>query len=141
MEWVKALHVIFVIAWMAGIFYLPRLFVYHCRAEKGSDQSETFKIMEQKLLKVIMRPAMILSWVFGLWLVIGFNVIDFSQIWPWVKLVGVVAMTAFHMFLASTARAFAEDRNQRPEKFFRAINEIPTLLMVVIVIMVIVRPF
>ena len=141
MEWVKALHVIAVIAWMAGMLYLPRLFVYHAEAEKGSVQSETFKIMERRLYRGIMTPAMIAAWVFGLWLAFGFGVVDWSMGWPWVKAALVIAMSGFHGLLGRYRRGFAEDRNLRSSRFFRSINEIPTLIMIVIVIAVIVKPF
>ena len=141
MEWVKALHVIAVIAWMAGVLYLPRLFVYHAQAEKGSVQSETFKIMERRLYRGIMTPAMIAAWVFGLWLAFGFGVVDWSMGWPWVKAALVIAMSGFHGLLGRYRRGFAEDRNLRSSRFFRSINEIPTLIMIVIVIAVIVKPF
>jgi putative membrane protein len=140
MEGVKALHVISVIAWMAGMLYLPRLYVYHADAVKGSIQSETFKIMERRLLRGITTPAMIATWVFGLWMVFAGQV-DFSMIWPWVKALMVLALSGFHGVLGRWRREFAEDRNQRPANFYRAVNEIPTLLMVVTVIAVIVKPF
>ena len=141
MEWVKALHVISIIAWMAGLLYLPRLFVYHVDAPKGSVQSETFKVMERRLYRGITTPAMIASWVFGLWLAFGYGIIDFSHGWMWLKALMVIALSGYHGFLGRTRRAFAEDRNTRPAKFFRAINEVPTLLMIVIVLAVIVKPF
>ncbi len=141
MEWVKALHVISIIAWMAGLLYLPRLFVYHVDAPKGSVQSETFKVMERRLYRGITTPAMIASWVFGLWLAFGFGLVDFTAGWMWLKALMVIGLSGYHGFLGSLRRAFAEDRNTRSGKFFRAINEIPTLLMIVIVIAVIVRPF
>lgn len=140
MEWVKALHVISVIAWMAGMLYLPRLFVYHADAQKGSIQSETFKIMERRLLRGIINPAMVATWVFGLWMVFA-GFVDWSSIWPWVKAAMVILLSGFHGFLSRWRRDFAEDRNVRPAKFYRAINEIPTVIMIVIVIMVIVKPF
>lgn len=141
MEWVKALHVVSVIAWMAALLYLPRLFVYHADAVVGSDKSETFKIMERRLYRGIMTPAMIATWVFGLWLAFGYGIVDFSHGWMWLKAVLVIVLSGFHGFLGSNRRAFAEDRNQRPAKFFRMINEVPTVLMIVIVIAVIVKPF
>src|SRR5690606_15303019 len=125
-EWVKALHVISVIAWMAGLLYLPRLFVYHAGAEAGSIQDETFRIMERRLYRGIATPAMIASWVFGLWVAFGFGVVDFSQGWMWLKAALVIALSGYHGWLGALRRAFAEGRNQRPGKFFRAINEIPT---------------
>jgi putative membrane protein len=137
--WIKALHIISVIAWMAGMLYLPRLFVYHAAAEPGSPQSETFKIMERRLLRAIMTPAMIASWLFGVilvfrggWLAAG---------WFHVKLVLVLAMTVMHGLLSHWTRDFAFDRNQRSQKFYRIANEIPTVLLIAIVILATVKPF
>lgn len=141
MEWVTALHVISVIAWMAGLLYLPRLFVYHADAAVGSDKSETFKIMERRLFRAITTPAMIASWVFGLWLVIGFQAVSFSWGWVWLKAVLILALSAFHGLMARHLRDFATDRNTKPGRYFRMINEVPTLMMIGIVIAVIVRPF
>ncbi len=141
MEWLKALHVISVIAWMAASLYLPRLFVYHADAEKGSVQSETFKVMERRLYRGIMTPAMIASWVFGLAMVIWAGFVQFSDAWMWVKLLFVLLLSGFHGFMGGQLRRFASDTNERPAKFFRQINEVPTVLMIVIVVMVIVRPF
>src|SRR5437763_1561953 len=137
--WIKAVHVIAVISWMAGMLYLPRLFVYHCEAEVGSRQSETFKVMERRLLRAIINPAMIVTWVLGLWLAheSGF----FKAGWLHVKLALVVAMSALHGFNVRWVRAFAEDRNLHSPKFYRVINEVPTLLMIAIVILVVVKPF
>jgi protoporphyrinogen IX oxidase len=140
MEWVKALHVIAVIAWMAGMLYLPRLYVYHADAQKGSIQSETFKIMERRLYRGIINPAMILTFVFGIWMILA-GLVDWSMLWPWIKAAAVIAMTGFHGILGRWRRAFAEDRNVHPVKFYRLVNEVPTVLMIVIVIMVIVKPF
>ncbi|HTJ58162.1 MAG TPA: protoporphyrinogen oxidase HemJ [Devosiaceae bacterium] len=139
-EWVKALHVIAVIAWMAGLLYLPRLFVYHADAEKGSIQSETFKIMERRLYRGITTPAMIASYVFGLIMIFA-GLVDWHEGWPWVKAVFVLALSGFHGMLGGHLRRFAQDRNEKPAKFFRMINELPTLFMIIIVIMVIVQPF
>lgn len=132
-------HIVSVIAWMAGILYLPRLFVYHASAEPGSQTSETFKIMERRLLKAIMTPAMLSSWIFGLWLAVtaGF----FSMGWLHAKLLLVVLMSAIHGFLAVVVKDFAADRNQRSPLFFRVVNEVPTLLMIAIVLLVIIKPF
>ncbi|AEQ53317.1 protoporphyrinogen oxidase HemJ [Pelagibacterium halotolerans] len=141
LEWVKALHVISVIAWMAGMLYLPRLFVYHADAEIGSVQSETFKIMERRLFRAITTPAMIATWVFGLWMIHLYGLGLFAMGWIWVKLAFVIALSGFHGFLGRTLKAFAKDENKRDAKFYRAINEVPTLIMIVIVIMVIVKPF
>lgn len=141
MEWVKALHVISVIAWMAGSLYLPRLFVYHADAEPGSEKSETFKIMERRLLKGILNPAIVASWVFGLWLVIGFQAVSFADGWVWVKAAFVLALSGYHGWLARNVKIFASDANTRSARYFRFANEIPTVMMIVIVVMVIVRPF
>lgn len=140
MEWVKALHVISVIAWMAGMMYLPRLFVYHAGAEKGSVQSETFKTMERRLYRGITTPAMIATWLFGLWMVFA-GYVDWSQFWPWVKAVAVILLSGIHGYYGRLVRDFATDRNSRPSGFYRAINEIPFVLVIIIVVMVIVRPF
>lgn len=139
-EWVKALHVISVIAWMAGMLYLPRLFVYHSVTEKGSAQSETFKIMERRLLKGIMNPAMIATWVFGLTM-IHLGGVDWSSLWPWFKAAFVIGLSGVHGILAGHVKRFARDENVKPQKYFRIINEVPTVLMIGIVIMVIVKPF
>lgn len=137
--WVKAFHAIAIIAWLAGLLYLPRLFVYHVAAERGSLQSETFKIMERRLLKAIMNPAMIVAWVLGLWLAwLG----DFWwQGWFHAKLAMVVGLSAVHGHLATHVKRFAADENTKSGTYFRVLNEIPTLLMIGIVIMVIVKPF
>jgi len=139
--WVKALHVISVIAWIAGMMYLPRLFVYHAAAEKGSIQSETFKIMERRLYRGIITPAMILTWVFGLTMVSTPGIIDWSQGWVWVKAVSVILLTAIHGYYGRQVRAFATDTNTRPQGFWRLVNELPFVLVIIIVIMVIVKPF
>jgi putative membrane protein len=136
--WLKALHVIAVIAWMAGLFYLPRLFVYHSRVKVGSESSELFKTMEAKLLRIIMMPAMTVAWIAGLALI---WIVGDLPWWLIVKLLSVLLMTGFHVMLKTYATAFAGDQRPRSEKYFRAINEIPTVLMVVIVIMVIVKPW
>jgi putative membrane protein len=137
--WIKAFHIISVIAWMAGLFYLPRLFVYHADAEKGSVQSETFKVMEGRLLRIIMNPAMILTWGFGLTLAWLGNA--WSDGWLHAKLALVLAMTLFHMWLAVCRRRFAEDANITPARTYRMANELPTLLMIGIVILAVVKPF
>jgi protoporphyrinogen IX oxidase len=140
MEWVKALHVISVIAWMAGMLYLPRLFVYHADAETGSVQSETFKMMERRLYRGITTPAMAAAWIFGLWMVFA-GIVDWSSGWPYLKAVMVIALSGFHGVLGRWLREFATDANTRPSRFYRMVNEIPTVLMIVIVIAVIARPF
>ena len=136
--WIKALHVISVISWMAGLLYLPRLFVYHCAAAPGSAQSEIFKVMERRLMRAIMNPAMIATWLFGglmLW------VQDWSQGWLLVKHALVVALTVVHHVFSLWRKEFAADRNRRPARHFRIANEVPTLIMIAIVILVIVKPF
>jgi protoporphyrinogen IX oxidase len=136
--WIKALHVIAVIAWMAGMLYLPRLFVYHCGAEPGSVQSETFKVMERRLLLAIINPAMVVSWILGLWLAWDAGLYRFG--WFQGKFALVIALSAVHGFLSRWTRDFAHDRNQHSSRFYRFINEVPTLLMIGIVILVIVKP-
>ena len=138
-EWVKALHIISVIAWMAGLLYLPRLYVYHCAAEPGSELSETLKIMERRLLKAIMNPAMIASWVFGVWLALLIE--PWSDPWFHAKATLVVLLTASHMAMAKWRRDFEMDANTRSHKFYRIANEVPTLAMIAIVIFVVVKPF
>jgi protoporphyrinogen IX oxidase len=140
--YVKAFHVMAVIAWMAGIFYLPRLFVYHTSARPGSRQSETFKVMEGKLLGVIMNPAMITSWILGLVLIFVFHAGDLkTDGWLHAKLGLVLLLTIYHLFLAKWRRDFANDRNCHTARFYRIMNEVPTVLMLGIVIFVIVKPF
>jgi putative membrane protein len=136
--WVKAVHVIAVISWMAGLLYLPRLFVYHTTVKPRSEASETFKIMERRLIRAIMTPAMVVAWTLGLAMAVDGGL--FSQGWFHVKLACVAAMTAAHFFLARCKDDFARDANARTQKFYRVINEVPTLLMIVIVIVVIVKP-
>ena len=142
--WIKAFHVIAVISWMAGMLYLPRLFVYHCAAAPGSVQSETFKVMERRLLRAIINPAMIASWVLGLWL--AWEGPDsrygwFASGWFDAKLVLVLALSGVHGMLARWMKAFAVDQNRHSARFYRIINEVPTLLMIGIVILVVVKPF
>ena len=138
-EWIKALHIIAVISWMAGMLYLPRLFVYHCEAEIGSKQSETFKVMERRLLKAIINPAMILTWLLGLYLAWAGQ--WFKAPWLHGKLLLVIVLSGIHGFFARCVRDFAADQNAISQKFYRIINEMPTLLMIGIVILVVVKPF
>lgn len=138
-EWVKVLHLISVISWMAGLLYLPRLMVYHNEAEPGSETSETFKVMERRLLKAIMTPAMIASWLFGLWLMV--LVQAWNEGWFVSKLFLIVILSAFHLFAARWVGEFRADQRRRPTRFYRFANEVPTLLMVLVVVLVIVRPF
>lgn len=139
MLWLKALHVMAVIAWLAGLFYLPRLFVYHAGAKPGSELSETFKVMEQRLLRLIMNPAMIVVWITGPWLAWWEGV--YLEGWMLAKFAFVLVLTGFHHALALWRKDFAADRNKRSARFYRVANEVPTFLMVVIVILVIVKPF
>ena len=140
--WLKAGHIISVISWMAGIFYLPRLFVHHSeKVEVPSQTDRLFSMMESKLLKVIMTPAMLATWGFGLSLAVIPGVLDWSDIWPWVKLMSIIAMTWFHFWLAKRQRDFELGDNQLTGKTYRIMNEVPTVLLFVIVIMVVVRPF
>ena len=137
--WLKAVHVIAIIAWMAGMLYLPRLFVYHCEAEAGSRQSETFKVMERRLLTVIINPAMVTAWALGLWLAWDGGWV--ASAWLHAKLVLVVAMSGLHGYYVRWVNAFGADRNRHDQRFYRIINEVPTLLMIGIVVLVIVKPF
>lgn len=137
--WVKSAHVISVIAWMAALLYLPRLFVYHCDAKIGSEQSETFKIMERRLMKAIATPSMIATWIFGIWIASIYNV--WADAWFLIKFACVAAMTVMHSMFAKDLKKFALDDNQRSSKYFRIMNEVPAVLMIVIVIMVVVKPF
>jgi putative membrane protein len=137
--WLKALHIISMVAWMAGLFYLPRLYVYHAASLPGSDQSETFKIMERRLLRIIMNPAMILTFLFGglLLSVPG----TLQQGWIHTKLGLVLVLAGFHGALAVWRKDFAADRNHRPARFYRMINEVPTLLLIAIVLLAVLKPF
>jgi putative membrane protein len=138
--WVKSLHVIAVIAWMAGLFYLPRLFVYHAeRVEAGSGTEAMFLDMERRLLRAIMNPSMLTAWAAGLLLVATPGVVDWSWSWPWVKAAAVLAMTWFHMWLAARRKDFAAGRNSLSGRRYRLMNEVPTVLMIAIVVSVMVR--
>ena len=137
--WIKSLHVMAVLSWMAGLFYLPRLFVYHAeRGDRGEEPAASFRIMEDKLLRMIMNPAMIVSWICGIALVLTPGIVDWSMIWPWTKAAAVLGMTWFHMWLAGRRRALAAGHGLSGRSY-RMMNELPTLLMVVIVISVIVK--
>ncbi|MDW6024486.1 protoporphyrinogen oxidase HemJ [Mesorhizobium sp. BAC0120] len=137
--WIKAIHIIAVISWMAGMLYLPRLFVYHVDTEIGSKQSETFKVMEKRLLRAIINPAMLATWAAGLWL--AWKGFGFSGGWLHAKIALVLVMSGVHGYLSAAVRKFAEDRNERPARHWRIVNEVPTLLMIAIVILVVVKPF
>ncbi|MFZ2019265.1 MAG: protoporphyrinogen oxidase HemJ [Methyloceanibacter sp.] len=141
LAYIKAFHIIAIIAWVAGLLYLPRLFVYHAQSKIGSEQSETFKVMEWRLLRYITTPAMLASWVLGLALAFS-GVIDWSKDgWFHAKLFLVLLLSAYHGLLAKWTKDFALDRNTRSPRFYRIANEVPTLLMILIVILVVVRPF
>jgi protoporphyrinogen IX oxidase len=140
--WTKALHVISVIAWMAGLFYLPRLFVYHVeKVAKGSDTDTMFQTMERRLFKAIMTPAMLSSWFFGTLLVLTPGIINWSEFWPWSKLVAVITLSTFHTWLNNRRIDFVNGTNTNSGRFYRLMNEVPTILLIIIVISVIVRPF
>lgn len=138
-DWVKSLHVIAVISWMAGMLYLPRLFVYHCGVAPGSEASETFKVMERKLLRYIINPAMVVSWVAGLWIAIV--VFGFQGGWLHAKLALVLGLSAAHGYFAKAVADFARDEGNRNHRHWRFMNEVPTLIMIAVVILVIVKPF
>ena len=137
--WAKAIHVMAVISWMAGMFYLPRLFVYHAEVGLGTPQSETFKVMERRLLRAIINPAMTVTWVFGVWLAwYGFQ---FSGGWLHAKIALVFLLSGLHGYLSASQRRFENDKNARSSRHWRIMNEVPTILMVLIVILVVVKPF
>lgn len=139
--YIKSFHLIAVIAWMAGLFYLPRLYVYHCALVRGSAESERFKIMEYRLMKQIMNPAMLFSWLFGILLILSPGAVDFHSVWWPVKFVAVILMSGFHGACSKWRKNFLEDRNTKSHRFYRYANEVPTVLMVIIVIMAIAQPF
>jgi protoporphyrinogen IX oxidase len=139
--WIKALHIISVISWMAGMLYLPRLFVYHVDAEPGSVQSETFKIMERRLMRAIINPAMMAAFLFGGLMAITPGIVDWSAGWPWFKIFLLFLMTGIHGGLSKWRRDFEKDENTRTAKFYRIANEVPTVLMILIVITIVVKPF
>lgn len=137
----KSLHVIAVMAWMAGLFYLPRLYVYHCGLVRGSVESERFKVMERRLLKQIMNPAMMATWGFGIILILTPGAVDWSSGWWWIKFISVILMSGFHGACSKWRKVFLEDRNVKSHVYYRYANEVPTLLMIIIVIMAIAQPF
>ena len=139
--WTKSLHLISVFAWMAGLFYLPRLYVYHMQVPAGDPRSETFKVMERRLLRAIMNPAMIAAFIFGITLVLTPGAVDWSAGWWHLKLLGIVGMSWVHHDLARARKAFDRDERPRTERAWRILNEVPTLLLILIVVMVIVKPF
>ena len=138
--WVKAFHIIAVVAWMAGLFYLPRLFVYHVeKATNGGEMDALFQVMERRLLKAIMNPAMIATWVFGVALVMTPGIVDWSMVWPWTKALSVGAMTWFHIWLGLRRKDFAAGQNTLSGRRYRMMNEIPTILLIIIVTSVVVK--
>lgn len=139
--WLKAFHVIGLIAWMAGLFYLPRLFVYHTMVTPGTAESERMKVMERRLFRQIMMPAMVITWVFGLLLELTPGVVDWWAWWWHIKMAAVTLLTVYHFMMIPWGRGFLEDRNRHSERFYRVANEVPTVLMIIAVIMVFVRPF
>jgi putative membrane protein len=139
--WIKALHIISVIAWMAGMLYLPRLFIYHCGAEPGSQQSETFKVMERRLMRAILNPAMIATFLFGGIMLANLDGEAWGDGWLHAKLTFVILMAGMHGMTSRWRRDFEADNNQRPARFYRIMNEVPTILMIAIVILVVVKPF
>jgi protoporphyrinogen IX oxidase len=142
--WLKAFHIIAVIAWMAGMLYLPRLFVYHCAAEKGSVQSETFKVMERRLLRAIINPAMVATVIFGIglaWLIADSRYPAYLPNWLWAKIALVAALSVMHGLFARWVKDFAADNNRHSQRFYRIINEIPTVIMILVVLLVVLKPF
>ena len=139
--WAKALHIVFVISWLAGLLYLPRLFVYHAAERSGSEASETFKVMERRLLRGIMAPAIVGTYVFGGMLAATPGAVDWQRGWIWAKLGLVAVLTIFHHALMRWRRDFAEDRNRHTARFFRIVNELPGVVMLIIVLLVVVKPF
>ncbi len=140
-DWIKALHVISVISWMVGLLYLPRLFIYHCESEKRSDKSETFKIMERRLLRAIMNPAMVISFITGGLMIYSYGFFLITETWFLTKVICLFLLVIIHMYMSKWRKEFDGDVNQKSRKFFRYMNEVPTVLMIIIVIMVIVKPF
>jgi protoporphyrinogen IX oxidase len=139
--WIKSAHIVSMVAWMAGLLYLPRLFVYHAMAPVGSDKSETFKVMERRLQRGIMVPAMVATWCFGLALAGTPGVVDWRMGWLWIKIALVVGLTIFHVFLSRWRGTFSADRNAHSARFFRMVNELPTVALIAIVVLVVVKPF
>ena len=139
--WLRALHIISIIAWMAGLLYLPRLYVYHCQQAPGTPASDTFKVMERRLLRLIMNPAMLASYLFGIWLIWTLGAGAWSAGWLHAKILLVLLLTALHGMMAKWRRDFQTDSNWHSERFYRVMNEVPTLLMIGIVILAVVKPF
>ena len=138
-HWFLAFHIISFTAWMAGMFYLPRLFVYHCQTIPGTAESERFKVMEAKLMRIIINPAMIATFLFGILLILTPGTVNWHAPWWWTKLTALFLMTGFHGVMSRWRKDFLNDRNTRPEKFYRIANEVPTILFIIIVLAVVVR--
>jgi putative membrane protein len=136
----KSLHLISLISWMAGLLYLPRIFVYHSETTNNDEKKNTFKTMERKLYNYIMMPAMIFTWLFGIFLIHSLGITIFSELWMQIKLVLVLILTHFHFYLGKCVKSFASDQNMKSSKFYRIINELPTLLLVIIIFIVIFKP-
>ena len=136
----KALHIVAVISWMAGLLYLPRIFVYHVETIENKEQSDTFKTMERKLYNYIMMPAMILSWFFGLIMIHSLGFAVFSELWMQIKVILILILTHYHFYLGKCVRLFSTNQNQKSSKFYRIINEVPTVLLIIIVFMVVFKP-
>ena len=139
--WLKVVHLVAVISWMAGLLYLPRLFIYHCKSEKGSDKSETFKVMESRLLRAIMNPAMVVTLLTGALMIYSYGLAIYTETWFIIKIACLVVLLVTHMFMGKWRKDFETDTNQKSQLFFRFINEVPTCLMIMIIIMVVVKPF
>ena len=139
--WFKAIHIIAVISWMAGLLYLPRLFVYHVEVELNSTEDRRFQIMERRLLRAIMNPAMVVSYIFGILLILTPGIVDWSSAWIWLKILAILVLTGCHHAMGKWRKDLAEGTNQKSQRYFRVVNEVPTISMIIIVIMVVVKPF
>ena len=139
--WFKAIHIIAVMSWMAGLLYLPRLFVYHVEVELNSTEDRRFQIMERRLLRAIMNPAMVVSYIFGILLILTPGIVDWSSAWIWLKILAILVLTGCHHAMGKWRKDLAEGTNQKSQRYFRVANEVPTTSMIIIVIMVVVKPF
>lgn len=139
--WFKAIHIIAVMSWMAGLLYLPRLFVYHVEVELNSTEDRRFQIMERRLLRAIMNPAMVVSYIFGILLILTPGIVDWSSVWIWLKILAILVLTGCHHAMGKWRKDLAEGTNQKSQRYFRVANEVPTISMIIIVIMVVVKPF
>lgn len=139
--WFKAIHIIAVMSWMAGLLYLPRLFVYHVEVELNSTEDRRFQIMERRLLRAIMNPAMVVSYIFGILLILTPGIVDWSSAWIWLKILAILVLTGCHHAMGKWRKDLAEGTNQKSQRYFRVANEVPTISMIIIVIMVVVKPF